>query len=246
MERLNRYLARSGVASRRGADELIASGSVLVNGKRPPESGLMVDPASDVVTVDGKQVKPVTRHRYIALNKPLGVVTTARDEGGRTSVIDLIGDEGRHGHRLFPVGRLDIDSTGLLLLTDDGDLAFRLTHPRFQLAKEYLVLVAGSPSSTDLERLRSGVELDDGKTQPAEVEVVTPAGSSDRRVELRVVIREGRQRQVRRMVHAVGHRVHALTRVGFGPLKLGRLKPGTWRVLVPAEVEALMRAVKAE
>ena len=206
----------------------------------------MVDPDSDVVTVDGKPVKPVTRHRYIVLNKPLGVVTTARDEGGRTSVVDLVGDEGRQGHRLFPVGRLDIDSTGLLLLTDDGDLAFRLTHPRFKVTKEYVVQVAGSPSAAELEQLRSGVALDDVKTEAAVVEVLTPAGASGRIVELRVVIREGRHRQVRRMLQAVGYRVQALTRVGFGPLKLGRLKPGTWRVLVPAEVEALKKAVSAE
>jgi 23S rRNA pseudouridine2605 synthase len=246
MERLNRYLARSGVASRRGADELITSGSVLVNGLKPPESGLMVDPSSDVVTVDGKQVKPVTKHRYVVLNKPLGVVTTARDEAGRTSVVDLIGEEGLQGHRLFPVGRLDVDSTGLLLLTDDGDLAYRLTHPRFKVAKEYVVLVSRSPSAADLEVLRRGVELDDGKTEAAVIEVLSPAVASDRRVELRFVIREGRHRQVRRMLQALGHHAQALTRVGFGPLKLGRLKPGTWRVLVPAEVDALKRAVNAQ
>ncbi|HSS94738.1 MAG TPA: pseudouridine synthase [Candidatus Dormibacteraeota bacterium] len=247
MERLNRFLARSGVASRRGADELIASGSVLVNGDRPPPSGVLVDPDRDTVTVDGRVVKPMTRHRYLMLNKPLGVITTAKDEASRTTVLDAIGEEGLAGHRLFPVGRLDADTTGLLVLTDDGDLAFRLTHPRYKVAKEYLVTVAGGPNPEDLESLRKGVALEDGKTAPAEVEVISfdPAPGAVR-TELRVVIREGRQRQVRRMLHAVGHKVHSLRRTGFGPLKLGRLKTGDWRVLGEPEVDALRRAVRIE
>ncbi len=179
------------------------------------------------------------------LNKPLGVITTAKDESARTTVLDVIGDEGRSGHRLFPVGRLDADSSGLLLLTDDGDLAFHLTHPRYKVMKEYLAFVVGSPNAADLETLRSGVKLDDGVTAPAEVEVLrVSAGSRDSGLtELRVVIREGRHRQVRRMLHAVGHKVQSLNRVGFGPLKLGRLKAGDWRVLGEAEVAALRRAV---
>jgi 23S rRNA pseudouridine2605 synthase len=244
MERLNRYLARAGVASRRLADELIASGSVLVNGDRPPPSGLLVDADTDVITVDGRAVRPVVVHRYLALNKPVGVITTAKDEADRTTVLDLVGDEGTLGRRLFPVGRLDADSSGLLLLTDDGDLAFRLTHPRYKVTKEYVAVVAGTPNHDELDRLRRGVDLEDGPTAPAEVEVLRPVG--DQHAELRVVIREGRNRQVRRMLQAVGHRVQDLKRVGFGPLKLGRLKPGGWRVLVPAEVAALRRAVGAD
>jgi pseudouridine synthase len=247
LERLNRFLARSGVASRRRADELIASGSVRVNGQVSPPSGMLIDPDGDQVTVDGKAVKPRTRLRYIMLNKPLGVITTAKDEASRATVLDAIGDEGLAGHRLFPVGRLDADTSGLLVLTDDGELAFRLTHPRYKVAKEYVAVVAGSPSQGDLESVRGGVVLDDGKTAPAEVEVVrfdpAPGGG---RTELRVVIREGRHRQVRRMLQAVGHRVQSLRRTGFGPLKLGRLKTGDWRVLGEAEVEALRRSVRIE
>ncbi len=237
--RLNAYLARSGVTSRRGADKLIASGSVLVNGHVPPPDGVLVDPARDVVTVDGRAVKLATQHRYLMLNKPLGVITTAKDEAGRTSVLDVLG-EGASGHRVFPVGRLDADSTGLLLITDDGEVAYRLTHPRYKVDKEYIAIVGGSPSRADLARMRSGVQLDDGVTAPAEVDVlrVLPGPAA----EVRVVIREGRHRQVRRMLKAVGHRVLALNRTGFGPLRLGRLKPGNWRVLRDGEIAALRRA----
>jgi len=247
LERLNRFLARSGVASRRGADDLISSGSVLVNGDRPPPSGVLVDPDRDVVTVDGRVVKPRIKHRYLMLNKPLGVITTAKDEASRPTVLDAVGDEGMAGHRLFPVGRLDADTTGLLVLTDDGELAFRLTHPRYKVAKEYIAVVVGSPNEKDVESLRTGVELEDGKTAPAEVEIVSfdPAPGAAR-TELRMVIREGRHRQVRRMLHAIGHKVQSLRRTGFGPLKLGRLKTGDWRVLGEAEVEALRRAVRIE
>jgi 23S rRNA pseudouridine2605 synthase len=232
------------VASRRAADQLIASGSVRVNGTRPPASGLEIDPDHDRITVDGRAVRPPTTHRHLMLNKPLGVIATARDESSRTTVLDVVGEEGKHGHRLFPVGRLDADSTGLLLLTDDGELAYRLTHPRYKVAKEYEVVVAGVPLSRDLKALRDGVKMDDGVTAPADVEVVR-ATSGDRdsgRAELRMVIREGRHRQVRRMLQAVGHKVVALRRTGFGPLRLGRLKTGGWRVLSEGEVTALRRA----
>jgi 23S rRNA pseudouridine2605 synthase len=234
------------VASRRAADELIASGAVRVNGESPPKTGLLIDPDKDRVTVNGRAVKPVTRHRYIVLNKPLGVITTAKDESSRTTVLDVVGDEGKGGHRLFPVGRLDADTSGLLLLTDDGDLAYRLTHPGYKVAKEYVAHVTGNPSTADLEALRRGVKLDDGVTAPAEVEVIriTPGSRASAIAEVRVVIREGRHRQVRRMLHAIGHKVQSLRRVGFGPLKLGRLKVGGWRVLGEAEVEALQRAVR--
>ena len=232
------------MASRRGADTLIASGSVRVNGERPPASGLVIDPERDRVTVDGRPVRPPTSHRYVMLNKPLGVITTVRDESSRTTVLDVIGDEGTHGHRLFPIGRLDADSTGLLLLTDDGDLAYRLTHPRYKVAKEYEVVVAGVPARDDLQALREGVKLADGITAPAEVELVraTKGDRDSGRAELRVVIREGRHRQVRRMVEAVGHKVVSLRRAAFGPLRLGRLKTGGWRVLSGGEVSALRRA----
>jgi 23S rRNA pseudouridine2605 synthase len=244
VRRLNAYLARSGVASRRAADRLISSGAVRVNGRVPPPEGMLVDPDHDEITVDGRRVKPLTRHRYVVLNKPLGVVTTAKDESGRTGVLDVIGDEGTGGHRLFPVGRLDVDSTGLLILTDDGDLSYRLTHPRYKVAKEYVATVGGSVSAGDLAKLRLGVTLEDGVTQPAEVEVlrVLPGPMT----EVRLAIHEGRHRQVRRMLLAVGHRVHSLKRTGFGPLRLGRLKVGGWRVLGEAEVSALRRATRPQ
>jgi 23S rRNA pseudouridine2605 synthase len=218
-----------------------------VNGERPPPSGVLVDPDKDIVTIDGRIVKPRTKHRYLMLNKPVGVITTAKDEAARTTVLDAVGEEGLAGHRLFPVGRLDADTSGLLVLTDDGELAFRLTHPRYKVAKEYIAVVAGSPSASDLESMRTGVQLEDGKTQPAEVEVVgfDPAAGTGR-TEVRVVIREGRHRQVRRMLQAVGHKVQSLRRIGFGPLKLGRLKVGDWRVLSEGEIEALHRAVGVE
>ena len=232
------------MASRRAADELIASGSVLVNGEQPPASGALIDAERDRVTVRGHVVKPVATHRYVLLNKPLGVITTARDEASRTTVLDVIGQAGARGHRLFPVGRLDGDSTGLLLLTDDGDLAYRLTHPRYKVAKEYEVTVAGVPSEGDLEALRRGVKLDDGVTAPAQVQLLraTRGERDSGRAHLRVVIHEGRNRQVRRMLLAVGHRVSTLRRTAFGPLRLGRLESGAWRLLTDAEVAALRRA----
>ena len=216
-----------------------------MNGERPPPSGVLIDPSKDQVTVDGRAIKPMTRHRYVMLNKPLGVITTAKDESDRTTVIDVVGEEGHAGHRLFPVGRLDADTSGLLLLTDDGELAFRLTHPRYKVSKEYIAIVIGSPSAADLETLRTGVKLEDGVTAPADVEViaVTPGSRESVLAELRIVIREGRHRQVRRMVHGIGHKVQSLRRTGFGPLKLGRLKTGGWRLLGEAEVAALRRAV---
>lgn len=236
------------MASRRAADELIASGSVLVNGRRPPETGLVIEPDRDRVTVDGRPVRPPSVHRYVMLNKPLGVITTARDESARTTVLDVIGAEGMLGHRLFPVGRLDADSTGLLLLTDDGELAYRLTSPRFKVAKEYDVVVVGVPTAKDIDVLRRGVELDDRTTAPARVDLLQ-AARVDRdsgRAELRISIHEGRNRQVRRMMQAIGHRVHALRRTGFGPLRLGRLKTGGWRVLSSGEIAALRRATGLE
>ena len=236
------------MASRRAADALIESGSVRVNGARPPTSGMLIDPQQDSVTVDGRPVKPPTTHRYLMLNKPLGVITTASDESGRQTVLDVVGAEGLAGHRLFPVGRLDADSTGLLLLTDDGELAYRLTHPRYKVPKEYEAVTAGIPARASLEALRRGVQLDDGVTAPAQVEVIR-ATTGDRdsgRAELRVVIAEGRHRQVRRMLQAVGHKTLALRRTGFGPLRLGRLKTGGFRVLSAGELAALRRAAGLE
>jgi 23S rRNA pseudouridine2605 synthase len=224
------------VASRRAADALIASGVVRVNGRVPPETGVLVEPA-DRVTVRGRPVEPLARFQYVALHKPARVVVTADDPQGRQTVFELVRDSG--APRLFAVGRLDAATTGLLLLTDDGELANRLAHPRHKVAKEYVALVAGVPGDRDLRALREGVELEDGRTLPAEAEVLGTARGLTR---VRLVIREGRNRQVRRMLDAVGHPVRELTRTGFGPVRLGHLRPGGWRKLRPAELAALRAA----
>jgi 23S rRNA pseudouridine2605 synthase len=210
---------------------------VRVNGRVPPESGLLVEDA-DHVTLNGRPVAPLVRFQYVAINKPAGVVVTARDPESRPTVFDLVEDSG--APRLFAVGRLDVATTGLLLLTDDGELANRLAHPRHKVPKEYVAVVAGIPGERDLRALREGVELEDGRTLPAGVELV---GASRGMARLRLVIREGRNRQVRRMLEAVGHPVRQLERTGFGPVRLGRLRPGGWRKLRPEEVEALREAV---
>jgi pseudouridine synthase len=223
--RLNAWLARAGVASRRGADELIKAGRVTVNGE-PGQLNTFVG-ATDVVRLDGE---PLARQRlaYVLLHKPAGTVTTARDPQGRPTVVDLVDLP----VRVVPVGRLDADTTGALLLTNDGALAHRLAHPRYEVDKVYEADVQGEPSPEALERLAQGVELDDGPTAPARVR---PLGSS--RVEL--TIHEGRKHQVKRMLEAVGHPVLRLHRSGYGPLTLGGLAPGAWRELEPDEVRAL-------
>jgi 23S rRNA pseudouridine2605 synthase len=228
--RLAKHLAHAGVASRRGAEALVAEGRVTVDGE------VIVDPARDVrgeeaIAVDGEPVRQPARRVVYALNKPAGVVSTARDTHGRPTVVDLVPGE----RRLYPVGRLDADTTGLILLTDDGELAHVLTHPRFEVAKTYRARVAGRPDAKALRRLRDGVELEDGRTAPARVRLL-PGG------ELEITIHEGRKRQVRRMCAAVGHEVLALQRVAFGSLALGGLRPGRHRRLSPAEVASLRAA----
>jgi 23S rRNA pseudouridine2605 synthase len=225
------------VASRRAADALIASGAVRVNGRRPPESGTLVEPGVDRVTVDGRRVEPLATQTHVVLHKPAGVVVTASDPEGRPTALQLVAAAG--APRLFPVGRLDAATTGLLLLTDDGELANRLAHPRHKVAKEYVATVAGVPGERDLRALRGGVLLDDGPTQPAEVELLGAVRGLTR---VRIVIREGRNRQVRRMLEAVGHPARELARTGFGPLRLGHLRPGDWRRLRPPELAALRAA----
>ncbi len=240
-ERLNRFLARAGVASRRGADEMIAAGRVRVNGRRVPPSGMEIDAGRDQVTADGEPVLPLSRHRYLAVNKPLGVVVSAGDPRGRRTVFDLLPPDQRPdaaATRLFAVGRLDMDSSGLLLLTSDGELSNRLLHPRWKVPKEYRVRVSGRPPERDLRRLRRGVALDDGPTQPCQVDLVGFAGGV---AELRVVLTEGRNRQVRRMFDAIGHPVRALQRTRFGPIGLGHLHGGHVRALRPDEVAVLRR-----
>ncbi len=230
-ERLQRYLARAGVASRRASEQLITQGRVAVNGETVTALGTKVRPG-DAVTVDGRLAVVRDELVYYALNKPPGYVTTVSDPWGRPTVMRLV----TVPRRVFPVGRLDADSEGLLLLTNDGQLAFRLTHPRFGVDKEYQTLVRGSPSEEALQKLRRGVDLEGRKTAPARVERIRAEGNA---TWLRVTIHEGRKRQVRRMMASVGHEALRLVRTRFGPVLLGDLASGALRELTPAEVEAL-------
>jgi 23S rRNA pseudouridine2605 synthase len=232
--RLAKYLAHAGVASRRAAERLIVAGRVSVAGE------IVTDPARDVdaesgVALDGRSLTGAERRVLYALNKPVGVLSTARDTHGRPTVVDLLEERTL---RLYPVGRLDRDSSGLILLTNDGELANRLTHPSFQVPKTYLATVAAGPVGAGaLDALRAGVQLEDGPTAPAAVRRMPGARSSTSVIEL--TISEGRNRQVRRMCAAVGHPVVALQRIAFGPLRLGGLKPGAHRELTAAEIGRL-------
>ena len=231
--RLAKYLAHAGVASRRAAETIIAAGRVKVDG------AVVTDPARDVddthsVLVDGRPVHTEGHERLAyALNKPKGVVSTASDPQGRTTVVQLVPAR----ERLYPVGRLDADTTGLILLTNDGDLAYTLTHPRFEVPRTYRARVEGRPSERALRALREGIELEDGRTAPAQVRMVNAH-------EIELTIHEGRKRQVRRMCEAVGHRVVELRRVAFGPLRLGDLTAGRHRRLTAAEVQRLRDAAR--
>lgn len=222
--RLQKFLALCGVASRRGAEVIISEGRVAVNGKVVTEMGIKVKDA-DKVTVDGKAVKPEKRKYYIMLNKPAGVLSSVKDDRGRECVVDII--EGVDA-RLYPVGRLDYDTTGLLLLTNDGDFMQKVTHPSFEIWKTYQAVVKGVPTETDVKRFAEGIMLDDGKTLPAVLDVV---GYKGKNAIVEVSIREGRNRQVRRMLERIGHPVNSLKRISFGCLELGDLKPGKWKYL---------------
>jgi 23S rRNA pseudouridine2605 synthase len=240
-ERLQKVLARAGIASRRAAEALIAAGRVTVNGVVVDRLGSTVDPSTDVVAVDGARIALQPLRTYLLLHKPPGYLSTARDERGRPIVLDLLPPDVTT--RVYPVGRLDRDSEGLLLLTDDGELTHRLTHPRFGLEKEYLALVRGRPKSDALRRLRDGIVIDGRPTAPARVEIARDVALPRRPREtwLRIVLREGRKRQVRLMCAAVGHPVSRLIRIREGPLTLGDLPPGAVRRLTPEETDAMRR-----
>jgi 23S rRNA pseudouridine2605 synthase len=229
--RLAKFLADSGVASRRACEEIVRAGRVTVGGLVVEDPARDVGP-SDAVALDGHLLSPASERVVYALNKPAGVVSTASDPQGRPTVVSLLpGDV-----RLYPVGRLDIDTTGLILLTNDGGLAHRLTHPRFEVPKTYRAVISNPPARTSAVRaLRAGVRLEDGPTAPARVRRVSPDV-------LELTIHEGRKRQVKRMCEAVGHPVRRLERVAFGPLALGDLALGRWRKLQEAEVTALAEA----
>lgn len=237
--RLQKVLAASGVGSRRACEALIAAGRVDVNGSTVRTLGTRVDPASDVIRVDGMRVTPPeTGLVHLALNKPRGVVSTMSDPQGRPNLGDYVPD--REGTRLFHVGRLDADTEGLILLTNDGDLAHRLTHPSYEVAKTYLAEVAGQVPRGLGARLRAGVELDDGTVAVDDFRI---AGRSGSRVMLEIVLHEGRKHVVRRLLDAVGHPVRRLVRTRIGPVVLGELRPGKTRPLSRDEVGALYREV---
>ncbi len=235
-ERLQKLLARAGHGSRRSAERLIVDGRVTVN-DRVATLGQRADPETDRIAVDGRALASSPPAVTMMLHKPTGYIVTAADERGRQTVFDLLA-ETRPDLRY--VGRLDRETSGLLLLTTDGELAFRLTHPRYRVVKTYEATVAGAPPTNVLDQLRNGVELDDGLTAPAEVRLLDTAAGKSR---LRIAIHEGRKRQVRRMLATMGHRVLALTRTGFGPLELGDLESGASRRLSADEEGALRRCV---
>lgn len=237
-ERLQKVLARAGLGSRRACEELIRQGRVTVNGQ-VARLGQTVDPGREEILVDGQPLYLPERPTYLLLHKPPGVICTVRDTHGRPTVLDLIPAT----VRLYPVGRLDLESEGLLLLTDDGELAFRLTHPRYGVEKEYHVLVEGRPTLETLSRWRSGQVALEERPAPAQVEVMRVEGEN---TWLRVVLHEGRKRQIRLVAEALGHPVRRLIRVRLDGLRLGKLPPGVWRALKPEEVARLRQAVGLE
>ncbi len=236
--RLQKIIAQAGIASRREAERLIADGQVTVNGKRIVDLGTKVDPEDSHIKVKGKLIRPETRKVYLILNKPDGFVTTMKDPEGRPTVIDLIH---RIKERVTPVGRLDFHTEGLLLLTNDGDLAHAITHPTRHLPKVYRVKVKGKPSPEKLQRLRRGIRLEEGMTAPMEIKKIKnlPANAI-----LEITLHEGKNRQIRRMFDKIGHSVLKLTRTRIGPIHLGSLAQGKFRKLDAWEVEKLMAAVR--
>jgi 23S rRNA pseudouridine2605 synthase len=234
-ERLQKVLAAAGVASRRAAEELIEAGRVTVNGRVVKVQGMRVDPKVARIEVDGDRIAVDPAYEYVMLNKPEGIVSTVRDPQGRPTVRSLVDSE----HRLYPVGRLDIDTTGLVLLTNHGELAHRLTHPRYRVERVYVALVHGNPTAETLRRLEKGIELVDGM---ARARRARPLARASDRTRLEITMTEGRKHEVRRLLEAVGYPVEQLARTAFGPLKLGRLRVGHSRALRPDEVGLLLKA----
>lgn len=233
--RLQKYIAMCGIASRRAGEKLISDGEVFVNGKKVTEQGVKVEIGADSVTVSGKLIKPVQKKYYIMLNKPIGYVSTAKDQFDRPTVTGLLKDEIKA--RIFPVGRLDYDTEGLLLMTNDGDFAYKITHPKHNIEKTYIAVLNGGITAAALNKLRHGVTLGDGfLTSPAEVSIVdAKAGKSI----VKITIHEGKNRQVRRMFEAVGLKVDALKRISISGVELGNLPIGRWRHLTSHEISKL-------
>lgn len=233
MIRLQKYIADCGVASRRKAEELIKQGRVKVNGTVVNEMGIKVCD-KDLVEVDGKVIKPENKKVYILLNKPSGYVTTAKDQFGRPTVLDLL--KGVR-ERVFPVGRLDYETTGLLILTNDGDFTYKITHPKHEIEKTYLATIKGIPTSEEISRFERGLKIEDYITAPAKLRIIT---KNEGTCVIEVTIHEGRNRQVRKMCEAIGHPVLSLKRISLGKLTLGNLAEGDWRELTPREVKSLL------
>lgn len=236
MIRINKYIADCGVASRRAADKLIAEGKVRINNKPVTEPGVLVNEDNDTVTVDGVKVEPVNRKIYIMLNKPKGCLCTMKDDRGRKTVMDYIDIKDK---RLFPIGRLDYDSEGLLLLTNDGELAYKLTHPSHEIPKTYIAKVEGEVPENDLATLRNGIVLDGVKTHTSKIKLLKVEEGDIHRFE--VTIYEGRNRQIRRMFESVGKNVVFLKRTAIGELRLGGLGRGAYRYLTEKEISDLKR-----
>ena len=236
MERLQKILSQAGIASRRASEKLMLEGRVSVNGATVTELGTKADPARDDIRVDGSRIRKAERHVYLLMNKPRGYVTTRSDPHKRRTVIDLLKGVREY---IYPVGRLDYDTEGLLILTNDGDLAAKLTHPRHGIARVYEARVLGEPDAHDLSRLSKGITIEGRRTEPAEVVALGPG-------RLRITVREGRNRQVRKMCEAIGHPVDELRRVAIGPIRDPKLRTGQWRDLTPQEVERLRRACSAD
>jgi pseudouridine synthase len=236
LERLQKYLAHAGIGSRRKCEELIIQGKVTVNDE-VVTLGTKIDPAQDIVKINGKVITKKEAKIYLMLNKPAGYVTTAKDNYGRFTVLDLVKDVKA---RIYPVGRLDYETEGLLLLTNDGQLAYRLTHPKYEITKVYQALVKGVPKETELNKLREGIILEDGLTAPAGVQALTKL--KDQAL-IEISIHEGRNRQVRRMFEAIGHPVLKLKRIKMGPLSID-IPVGEYRFLTEKEIQALKKHIK--
>ena len=232
--RLQKYIAMSGAASRRAAEAMIDEGRVKVNGRTISEQGVKVEIGADKVSLDGNELKINDKKYYIMLNKPTGYVSTVKDQFGRPTVIDLVGNE--IGARIFPVGRLDYDTEGLLLLTNDGAITHKITHPKFRTDKTYIAVISGGISVAGLHKLRHGVHIENYKTSPAEVEILD---ASPTKTMLKITIHEGKNRQVRKMFDAVGCKVIGLQRIKIGAIELGNLPLGRWRHLTAHEVNCL-------